>query len=271
LKVFLNLLFLIILISCSQTNQSKNSQFKKDFIIGGRPVDPAITDTSYIVHFSDGCAGSIINEKWILSAGHCEDVFPSELTAGGVDLRANDRIILKIKRTILHPGFKSYEWGSKNDFALIELETAIDFKKTKLRAISLATPEYANAGGVNEGVKATVLGWGITTYDDEHSPEPSDILLSVTIPLVSLERANSKESYEGLIDHSMLAAGYDKGGKDSCGGDSGGPLVVLNPETKKLTQIGIVSFGHGCGLAYKYGIYANVAFGFKWITETISK
>lgn len=243
---------------------------KKSFIIGGRPVNPAVTDVSYIVHFSEGCAGSIINEKWILSAGHCEDVFPSELSAGGVDLKSKERIILTVKRVIVHPEFESHQWGSRNDFALLELATPIDFKKTKLSAINLATPEFVASGGIKEGVRATIMGWGITSWDD-NSPQPSDVLLTVTVPIVGLERANQPDAYEGMIDHTMLAAGYDKGGKDSCGGDSGGPLIVTDTKTNLPVLAGVVSFGEGCGLAYKYGIYANVAYGYKWIKETISK
>lgn len=271
MKKFLFLITLACLFSCQPSQQSQSPNIKKSFIIGGHPVNPAVTDTSYIVHFADECAGSIINERWILSAGHCADVFSSELSAGSVNLLDQDRIKLKVKRFILHPQFESHEWGSRNDFALVELATPIDFKKTKLSAIALSTPEFQKNGGVDEGVKVTVMGWGITSYNDDDIPTPSKVLLSVTIPLVGLERANSEDSYEGRIDSTMLAAGYDKGGKDSCGGDSGGPLIVHDPKINRDILAGVVSFGEGCGLPYKYGIYANVASAYKWITETISK
>lgn len=270
MKKFFLLASLLTLFSCTPSEQLKNPEIKKAFIIGGHPVDPKVTDTSFLVHFEGGCGGSIINEKWILSAAHCEVVFPSELSAGGVDLKDPNRIKLTIKRVIIHPQFENTGWGSKNDIALIELTNPINFEKTKLSAIALATPEFQKNGGVDEGVKALVMGWGYTSYNDNY-PHMSDELLAINIPIVGLERANSNESYDGVIDHTMLAAGYDKGGKDSCGGDSGGPLIVHDAQSNQAILAGVVSFGHGCGLAYKYGIYTNVAVAYNWIMETMSK
>ena len=40
-------------------------------------------------------------------------------------------------------------------------------------------------------------------------------------------------------------------------GDSGGPLVALQSGSEPQ-QIGIVSWGEGCALPGKYGVYANV-------------
>jgi secreted trypsin-like serine protease len=54
----------------------------------------------------------------------------------------------------------------------------------------------------------------------------------------------------------MMCAGLPNGGTDACQGDSGGPLVSL--ESGVPTQVGIVSWGEGCALPGKYGVYANV-------------
>lgn len=52
----------------------------------------------------------------------------------------------------------------------------------------------------------------------------------------------------------MFCAGFPEGGKDSCQGDSGGPVVDEN-----RVQVGIVSWGEGCALAGKPGVYAKVS------------
>ena len=57
----------------------------------------------------------------------------------------------------------------------------------------------------------------------------------------------------------MLCAGYPKGYKDSCYGDSGGPLVVHNQEEEQWQQVGIVSWGHYCGIYGAPGVYTRIA------------
>ena len=66
----------------------------------------------------------------------------------------------------------------------------------------------------------------------------------------------------------MLCAGVDEGGKDSCQGDSGGPLFLNGSDGKRI-QVGIVSWGTGCALRGKPGVYASVAYHREWIVDHV--
>ena len=85
----------------------------------------------------------------------------------------------------------------------------------------------------------------------------SDTLWGASVPIVSYQQC--RNSY-GLILRSMICAGYmSTGGTDACQGDSGGPLVCND----RLT--GVVSWGEGCALANRPGVYTNVSSFLEWI------
>ena len=244
---------------------SNLNQIKKAAIVGGVEVDSATTDTSFIVSIGGACAGSIIDAKWILTAAHCQPVFRSKITGGSINLKDAKRIQLKVVRSYVHPKYSSSQ--SSNDFALLELAKPIDFAATKLGKIEIAGADLESSGGLEDGTMTTVYGWGVTSED---GTQPS-VMREVDVPLVSRERANAPDAYDNQIDETMIAAGYDEGGKDSCQGDSGGPLVIREKTSGVQTLVGVVSFGEGCARELKYGIYSNVSYGNAWIKSIIKK
>ena len=96
-----------------------------------------------------------------------------------------------------------------------------------------------------------VSGWG----DTKEGGFNSRILQSVSVRVV-LQRV-CKELYETeMITSNMFCAGET--GRDSCKGDSGGAVVY------RKRQIGIVSWGEGCGQFFP-GVYTNVKKFRSWI------
>uniref|UniRef100_A0A8C9PLA7 Peptidase S1 domain-containing protein n=1 Tax=Spermophilus dauricus TaxID=99837 RepID=A0A8C9PLA7_SPEDA len=96
-------------------------------------------------------------------------------------------------------------------------------------------------------------------------PRPQ-ILQKLKVPIIHSDIC-SRLYWRGVgqetITEDMLCAGYLEGERDACLGDSGGPLVC---ELEGLWyQIGIVSWGVGCGQPNRPGVYTNVSLHFDWI------
>lgn len=65
--------------------------------------------------------------------------------------------------------------------------------------------------------------------------------------------------------------GAFEGGKDSCQGDSGGSLFVKDEVNKqqKYVSVGVVSYGDGCAVYGKPGVYTRTSFYLDWINRNI--
>jgi len=103
---------------------------------------------------------------------------------------------------------------------------------------------------------ATVCGWGKTC----ESCPASHSLRYATLRI--WPQAECKRAYQGVhpIENGHVCAGSPP--KDSCYGDSGGPLMYYQ-DRSYFEQIGIVSFGYGCGK--KPGVYTRVDKYLDWI------
>ncbi|KPJ16708.1 Proclotting enzyme [Papilio machaon] len=267
-------------------------------IVGGHNAD--LNEWPWIVALFNGgrqfCGGSLIDDIHILSAAHCVAHMTSwdvaRLTArlGDHNIRTNTETQheeRKIKRVVRHHGFNMQTLY--NDVAILTLDKPVKFSKT-IRPICLPSGNRAYAGQYNDvailtldkpvkfsktirpiclpsgnrayaGQVATVIGWGSLR---ESGPQPS-VLQEVSIPI--WQNAECRLKYGsaapgGIVDH-MICAG--KASMDSCSGDSGGPLMVN--EGGRWTQVGVVSWGIGCGKGQYPGVYTRVTAFLPWIQK----
>ncbi|CAK6975389.1 trypsin-3 [Scomber scombrus] len=152
-----------------------------------------------------------------------------------------------------HPDYNSTT--NNSDIMLIKLRAPIYLNSY----VSIALLPRHGAS-IAEGRMCRVSGWGFTSPSGGQIPST---LRTVQLPIVSVEKCNSSESFNGLITENMLCAGFTTGGKDACQGDSGGPLVCEG------RVYGLVSWGKGCGDAQFPGVYTAVSNYRRWIDNTI--
>ncbi|XP_015109857.1 trypsin [Diachasma alloeum] len=206
------------------------------------------------------CGGSIIGQKWILTAGHCmfrnnEVMGPSTfyVVVGGVNLDDKEvapRQVRYIDQLFVHPAYDGTYLV--NDAALLLLQEPLVLTTPYVQAIPLAkiTPE--------NGTECIVSGWGYLKEDD---PVVSKDLMYVNLPLLSRPTCKTLLKRVTKMTDGQICAGYIDGLRDACQGDSGGPLICNGNLT------GIVSGGRGCARPDLPGFYTEVAHYRDWIDK----
>jgi len=104
------------------------------------------------------------------------------------------------------------------------------------------------------GSPVDISGWGTTS---DSSGDTQNTLRAATVNVLADSSCGS--AYGSDYDSStMVCAGFQSGGVDTCSGDSGGPLQASLGDGA-YALVGITGWGDGCARANAPGVYTRVA------------
>uniref|UniRef100_A0A8C8D0F1 Enteropeptidase n=1 Tax=Oncorhynchus tshawytscha TaxID=74940 RepID=A0A8C8D0F1_ONCTS len=208
------------------------------------------------------CGATLIDNEWLVTAAHCvygKNIHLSNWEAV-LGLHSQDSVDVlpsqtrKVDHIIMN---KHYNRRTKDaDIAMMHLQTNVNFTDN-IQPICLP----GSGQQFEAGMKCFITGWGA----EVEQGTSANVLQQAVLPLVSRSECQ-KLLPEYNITARMVCAGYSEGGVDSCQGDSGGPLMC--EEDGHWVQVGVISFGVGCGRPQRPGVYALVSQFTDWVVQT---
>ncbi|CAF4903579.1 unnamed protein product [Pieris macdunnoughi] len=233
----------ILIISCSECRRIKRVVGGKDVACGTQLRAASLRNSSNSRHL---CGATILSHNNAITAAHCvqnePDYYFMQLNNFCFNTQGVPKTpVLKITRHDL------YEPSSHvHDIAVLQIK--LNF--TSFNATILPNSSFGVSG------KCTIYGYG---YKDVENKGTTETLQSAEVKLISLDECTSSLGpyIAPQPEGGMICAIGD--GVDACQGDSGGPLICSG-----YIQ-GLSSYGLGCNIPGKPGVYVSTGAHLTWI------
>jgi secreted trypsin-like serine protease len=193
-------------------------------IVNGEDAIPS--SWAMIVSLKDGygygihsCGGTILSESYILTAAHCVDNLPSDVSslnftiaAGIHNLSQADQIIRQVDKIIIHPLWDRSTLDKQYDIAILHLAKPLNLTRSSSLTRTCLPPRLNTLEEMmqypSNGTSLVAIGWGAL---ETTGSSPPDILQQVT--LYSMHHFDSICA-TSLHDPSVqFCAGLYEGGK----------------------------------------------------------
>jgi hypothetical protein len=213
------------------------------------------------------CGGSFIDPRIVVTAAHCvEDMQKKIFVSSGISLNSqhSGAPLIPVEAVFPHPHYDRTKLT--NDIAILYLGS-YDLGALPRPIVPISLNDDETFPDEIPGIRVTVTGWGNTSSFGKLYDDP---LRSADLDIVPVTRCSLAPGYDDVDARQICAGDLAQGGIDACNGDSGGPLVAKKADGS-LSLVGVVSWGEGCALAGKPGVYTRISSFHDWIQATTAQ
>ncbi|CAG2116914.1 unnamed protein product, partial [Medioppia subpectinata] len=258
-------------------------------IYGGRDVEYAESPSTVLIKYDSPtdnhyytCTGSLINERWVVTAAHCNfnfttkaNIFSRIHVFVGNNYHRESGLTISVNESRM---FRHQMWASgvrRYDIALYMLNRAVDLKRTNsihFLANTICLPKQRDHHwGLNEELEsATIYGWGVKYWTPDRYVPAEHLQMGAVV------LQNDPNMCEWLlcsrIDYAPPAVQPSL--SRTCPGDSGGPLIqYTDAQGSRGVLIGITNIDTEEGILcseHNYKLFwTPVAIHVDWIINSI--